>query len=63
MPPETQQNKPTSIRSNVEKLMTDKMGKTRRRGVLTLAKKRNISINDARFHQAVKISQKLARKK
>jgi len=47
--------KPT-IKSTVQGLMTGRVGKTRQKGILTLAHKRNIPRQDARFIQAKKIA-------
>ena len=57
MPPFTQTNKPT-LRENVSALMSGKVGKTRQKGIITLAKRRNIPRTDARFQQAVAIAKK-----
>ncbi len=64
MPPELQPLKRGlgTIRSNVTKLMTGPVGQTRQRAIATLAKRRNMTLDEARFHQAVRISQTQARK-
>ena len=60
MPPNYQ--KISQIPDTVQKLMTGKVGKSRQRAIATLAKKHGISREDARFHQAIRIAQAMARK-
>lgn len=52
-----------SIRQNVQSLMSPLIGATRKKAINTLAHRRNISLNDAQYLQAVRIAQKQARKK
>lgn len=59
MPPQAKQ---ITIRDNVTSLMTGKVGKARQKAIITIAKKNNIPKTDARFRQAIKISQRLNRK-
>lgn len=62
MDPITQRATQPSISDNVQSLMTGKVGQSRQKAIITLATRRNITRNDARFHQAVRISQAQARK-
>lgn len=50
------------IQNNVNTLMTQPVGQARQRAIKTLAKRKNISISDAKFHQAIRIAQSYARK-
>lgn len=68
MPPENEQNEPlltgpNSVRSNVNTLMQPVLSPARKKAIMTLAKKHNISLQDAQYHQAIRISQAQARKK
>lgn len=45
-----------NIRSNIEELMTGKIGTTRRKAIKTYAKKHNIPFKDARFELAKAIA-------
>lgn len=51
-----------SITQNVQSLMSGRIGKTRQKAIITLAKNRNINRDDARFHQAIRIAQSQSRK-
>lgn len=63
MPPSLLQG-PGSVRKNVAQLMNAApRSKSRKRAILTLAKKHNISRKDAQFRQAVAIAKSQARKK
>lgn len=53
--------KPT-LKEAVQPLIFGKVGKTRQKAIMTIAKKNNITRNDARFRQAIKIAQKQIRK-
>lgn len=53
---------PGTIRANVAQLMTPAKSKSRKKAILTLAKKHNISRGDAQFRQAVAIARSQARK-
>lgn len=57
------QKGPGTIRANVAQLMAPAKSQSRKRAILTLAKKHNISAGDAQFRQAIRISQQYARKK
>jgi len=51
------------IRQNMQELMTGHVGATRKKAIVTLAKRRNISANEARFVQAKAIAVSQGRKK
>lgn len=51
-----------SITQNVSSLMFGRVGPTRQKAIITLAKRRNITRDEARFHQAVRIAQSTSRK-
>lgn len=53
--------KPT-ITNTVQSLMTGRVGPIRQKAIITLAKRKNISRDDARFYQATRIGQSKARK-
>lgn len=61
MPPFQPATKPT-LTNTVQSLMTGRVGKSRQRGIITLAKRTNDTLNGARFHQAIRIAQSQARK-
>ena len=52
-----------TVRANVTTLMTGRVGPTRKKAIITISRKNNISRGDARFHQAVRIAQSQSRKK
>ncbi len=52
----------SSLANAVKSLMVGPVGQTRKRGIETLAKRKNISLTDARFNQAVRIAQSQQRK-
>lgn len=54
---------PTSIRSNVKTLMEGVESDSRHRAILTIAKNKNMTYEDAMFHQAQRIAQSQSRKK
>lgn len=56
------QSGPGSIRKNVSELMGKVQSPARKKAISTLAKKRNISLQDAQFTQARAIAIKMARK-
>lgn len=51
-----------SIRTNVQSLMSPLIGRTRQKAIQTIARKNNISLEDAQYKQAIRIAQKQARK-
>lgn len=53
---------PGTIRANVARLMAPAKSQPRKKAILTLAKKHNISAADAQFKQSLAISRTLARK-
>lgn len=57
-------NKPKiSIRDRVTSLMTNPLrSQARKKGLVTLAKRKNIPLADAKFQQAIKIAQSQNRK-
>lgn len=57
-------NKPKiSIRDRVTSLMTNPIrSQARKKGLVTLAKRKNIPLADAKFQQAIKIAQSQNRK-
>lgn len=52
-----------SIRKNVKELMSGVESPARHKAILTIAKKNNISYEDAQYKQAIRIAQSQARKK
>ncbi len=56
------QTGPGTIRANVKELMKGIESPARKKAVETIARKNNISIKEAMFRQATRISQRLARK-
>lgn len=52
-----------TIRKNVTELMSGRVGKTRQRAIVSIAKKNNISRQEARFRQAKAIAISQARKR
>lgn len=60
MPPKSAL-RPT-ITENVQSLLTGAVGTTRQKGIITLARRKNISREDAKFHQALKIAASQSRK-
>lgn len=54
---------PNSIRRNVNELMKGVESSSRHKAIMTIAKKHNISYDDAMFQQAQRIAQSQARKK
>lgn len=56
------QKGPGTMRSNVTELMSGVQSSARRKAILTLAKKHNISFKQAQFYQATRIAQSQARK-
>lgn len=55
---------PSSIRKNVTELMKGRViSPARKKGIMTIAKSRNVSHGDARFIQAKGIAMRMARKK
>lgn len=52
-----------TIRDNVTTLMQPVQSKSRKKAIVTLAKKHGISRSDAQFHQAVRIAQAQAQKR
>lgn len=54
---------PGSIRKNVIELMKGVESASRHKAILTIAKKYNISYEDAQFRQAQRIAQSQARKR
>lgn len=54
---------PTSIRGNVKELMTGQVSQTRQKAIATIAKKRGVSPDEARFIQARAIALSQARRK
>ena len=53
----------SSIRGNMQELMTNIESAGRRKAIVTLARKHNISFEDAQFRQAKAIALSQARKK
>lgn len=51
------------IRQNVRELMKDVESEKRHKAIMTLAKKHNISYEDAQYRQSLRIAEALARKK
>lgn len=61
MPPELQRAQP--IRAKVTDLMTSPVrSAARKKAILTIAKKHNISRKDAQFRQSIRIAQSQVRK-
>ena len=54
---------PTSIRANVRELMNPVQSQSRKRAIQTIAKKNNITPQEAQFRQAKAIAISQARKK
>lgn len=54
---------PSTIRRNVAALMQPPQSAPRKKAIITLAKKHNISRADAQFRQSLAIAKTLARKK
>lgn len=54
---------PGSVRQNVNTLMAPAVSQARKKAIITLARKHNLSIEDAQFYQAQRIAQSQARKK
>jgi len=54
---------PNSVRKNMAELTQGKVGATRQKAIATIAKKNNISREEARFKQALAIAKSQARKK
>lgn len=54
---------PGSIRNNVTELMRPAQSPARKKGILTLAKRRNVGVKQAQFTQAIAIAKSQARKK
>ena len=52
-----------SIRQNVTTLMSPLLGQARKKAIHTLARTRNMTLQDAQFLQATRIAQKQARKR
>jgi hypothetical protein len=52
-----------TIRYNVQELMSKVQSPSRKKAIATIAKKHNISKEDAQWRQAIRISQSQARKK
>lgn len=52
-----------TVRTNVATLMQPAQSPARKKAIITLAKKHNISRSDAQFRQSVAIAQSQARKK
>lgn len=53
---------PNSVRKNVQELMGKVQSSSRLKAINTIAKKNNISRSEAQFRQALKISERMARK-
>ena len=56
-------SKDNSIRKNVTILVNEPVGKSRMRAIATIAKKHNISREEAKFKQAITIARSQYRKK
>lgn len=54
---------PNTIRKNVAELMKPVQSPARRKAIVTIAKKHNVSKPEAQFKQALSISRSQARKK
>lgn len=54
---------PQSIRANVKELMNPVQSQSRKKAIQTIAKKNNISLQEAQFKQARAIAVSQARKK
>ena len=52
-----------SIRKNVAELMQPVLSQARKKAILTIARKNNISLEEAQYKQALRIAQSQARKK
>ena len=52
-----------TVRSNVAQLMKPPRSQSRKKAILTLARKSNITRADAQFRQAIRIAQSQARKR
>ena len=63
VPQQVLQTGPGTVRKNVTMLMQPVRSKTRKRAISTLAKKHNISLQDAQFRQSLAIARSQARKK
>lgn len=50
------------ITDTVNSLMKGPIGQTRKKAIITLAKRKSLSLNDSRFYQATRISQAQSRK-
>lgn len=51
------------MRKNVTELMQAPQSQSRRKAIVTIAKKNNISLKDAQFKQAIAIAKSQARKR
>ena len=54
---------PSSVRQNVRELMNSVDSESRRKAILTIAKRNNISFQEAQYKQALRIAQAQAKKK
>jgi vacuolar-type H+-ATPase subunit F/Vma7 len=52
-----------NMRSNIKELMSGVESQSRHKAILTIAKKNNISYEEAQMKQAIRIAQAQARKK
>lgn len=55
-------DKKNGIRGNVQTLMSSVDSNSRHKAIITIARKNNISYEEAQFKQALRISQKINRK-
>lgn len=60
MPPYANPSRP--VTNKVVPLMTGKVGPARQKAIITLAKRKNIGLGEARFYQAQKIAVAQVRK-
>lgn len=56
------QPKPVSIRTQVAQLMGTVKSKARKKAIITIAKKHNITRTDAQFRQAISIAKSVNRR-
>lgn len=63
MPPDTLKKSIGSIRTNVQTLVSSVRSKSRKKAILTIAKRRNINRNDALFINSIAIAKRIGRKK
>jgi len=62
MPPQLKKGQGT-IRANVKQLMEPPRSQSRKKAIITIAKKHNITREEAQFHQAISIAKSQAKKK